>query len=586
MSRRSFFIQLICIVCSALTLVDSRALFAPYLLAALFAFYCLCKNRTADVPEDAKALRIIGIASAVSSLMLTLANYGLWLHPHMPDIRSALFVRICKLLLLLILLSGFYFSTKNILTHIVFCKDSFVPKGRIPQEARAHLFFTVPFAALAVIYIVIWALCYYPGLLSLDSLDQIRQMFSGEYSNHQPFYHTMLMSLFIRPAYALTGNINTAVAVYSVFQILFMAATFSFVIYNMARLKLPVWCEVLAGICYALLPYHFMFSFTLWKDVYFGAFVTLLIVFFIRIAKGIGNSQPNHIGFAVCGPVICLIRSNGLFTYIFVFVFILLLLREQKKMLIIMLATICVSFVCKHTVLNMLGVTPPDTVESLSIPLQQVARVVADGGNITAEDTALLSDILDVEEVKEKYDPDISDPVKNMIRDFGNEQYLSDNMGAFAGLYLRTLIHNPMKYIEAYVDSTCGYWNSGYNYWVWFWDVESNEMGIERTVFSESMLHAMDEYLWLFYNNRILQVFIAVGLFVWILLMILARDIARSDRIGIITTIPILSILLSLLISSPVYSEFRYMYALFCALPIIAAVALTPEVAGKTEETQ
>jgi hypothetical protein len=36
-------------------------------------------------------------------------------------------------------------------------------------------------------------------------------------------------------------------------------------------------------------------------------------------------------------------------------------------------------------------------------------------------------------------------------------------------------------------------------------------------------------------------------------------------------------IVLSLLVATPVYSEFRYMYAVFCALPFILAVVLRPE---------
>ena len=188
------------------------------------------------------------------------------------------------------------------------------------------------------------------------------------------------------------------------------------------------------------------------------------------------------------------------------------------------------------------------------------------------EDRKLLSNIIDVSSIKETYDPDISDPIKNAIRDFGNQDYLSQNMAKFGGLYLRGLIHNPMKYIEAWVDSTCGYWNGGYNYWIWFWDVEDNPYGISRSVASPAMLRVMDEYLWLFYNNRLFQIFGAIGLFVWIVVIAFARCVSTSNRTGIIAIVPILAIILSLVVSSPVYAEFRYMYAMFCALPILLAI--------------
>ena len=293
----------------------------------------------------------------------------------------------------------------------------------------------------------------------------------------------------------------------------------------------------------------------------------------------------NYIGFSVCGPFICLIRSNGLFAYVFVFLALIMLARKQKKLAYIMLITIAVSLLLKHGVLKFIGVTPPDTVESLSIPLQQISRVIAEDGYIEDADRQLILRVMDIDRVKDTYDPEISDPIKNLIRDCGDQEYLAQNKGAFALAYLRTLAHNPMKYVLAWTDSTCGYWHSGYGYWVWYWDVESNPYGITRSVASPGMLHVMDEYLWLFYNNNILQMFTSIGLFVWIMLVLLAVCIFTGNRAGIISTVPVLAILLSLLISSPVFSEFRYMYAMFCALPVITAITLTDGVGkrGKSD---
>ena len=288
---------------------------------------------------------------------------------------------------------------------------------------------------------------------------------------------------------------------------------------------------------------------------------------------GEGKRILNLVGFSLCGPIICLLRSNGLFAYVFVLLAVILLARKHRELIIIMAVTIVAAFVLKHSVLTALDVTPPDTVESLSIPLQQVARVVADGGEMSAEDTELLSRIIDVSAIKDNYDPNISDPVKNMIRDFGNQSYLSDNMGEYAGLYVRTFLNNPMTYIVSWVDSTCGYWNSGYNYWVWYWDVESNSFGISRQINSDGFLRAMDEYLWLYYNTGFFGIFTCIGLFVWMIMLAFAKCISEGNRTGIISITPILAIWLSLLISSPVFAEFRYMYALFCALPILLAVS-------------
>ncbi|MBO4267478.1 MAG: hypothetical protein J5910_09870 [Lachnospiraceae bacterium] len=557
-----------------LTLLDSGSYFAPYLIAGLAAFYCLLKNRTDGTDRKYRTPRSIIIVSFIAAVFITLANHKIWLHPVMPDIRSAMFVRICKLLLVLILMSGVYVIVLNILVFIRHDPEKIMFTPSEESSKSKLFFFCIPFTAMLIIYMTIYLCCYYPGILSVDSIDQIGQFFTGQYSNHHPFYHSVVIGLFLRAGLAVFGNINSAVAGFIIVQIIFMVTVFSFVIYNMAVLGLPRWVLVATSIWYCVMPFHFMYSFTLWKDVPFGAFVACLITFFIRIMTRKGNMRLNYIGFSVCGPFICLFRSNGMFAYVFVFLALILLARKQKKLLIITGMTILVCLILKYGVLKLFSVTPPDTVESLSIPLQQVARVIAEDGFIEDGDRALISQIIDIDSAKESYDPTISDPIKNLIRDFGNQDHLSQNMSAYAGVYLRTLSHNPMTYVIAWVDSTCGYWNSGYDYWVWYWDVQENPYGITRTIRSEGVLHAMDEYLWLYYNNTVLQLLTSIGLAVWILLILLAVSLFTGNRTATLSTIPILAIILSLLISSPVFSEFRYMYALFCSLPMIMAITL------------
>ncbi|MBR6159413.1 MAG: hypothetical protein IKQ40_03845 [Lachnospiraceae bacterium] len=524
-------------------------------------------------------------ASIVLALFITLANYGIWQHPELPEVRSVLFVRLYKLLLILAIMTGSFFCTYCILLYTVYHTDSFTvltaPVYR--SGASKFLYFLIPFCVTAAVYLAIYFCCYWPGLMSLDSIDQVDQIFTGRFSNHQPFYHTMILGAFLNAGLSIFGNINYAVALYVTVQILFMAVTAGYVTMSMAELAMPKWMIATATLWYALMPYHIMYSFTVWKDVYFSAFITIMIILLIKIAREGGNFG-RYLAFTIFSILICLIRSNGLFAYVFVFLGVLILLRKRRGLLFIMPAVTILAFVLKHNVLNSLGVIQPDTVESLSIPLQQISRVIKDDGNIAQDDMQFLSKIIDPSTIKEVYNPDISDPVKNAIRDLGDQDYLKDNLGQFFTVYLRTVIRNPMTVVTAWVDSTCGYWNSGYNYWVWFWDIEENNYGITRTVASEGMQLVMDEYLWMFYNTRIFQVFTAIGMFVWIVLVLFAKNIATANRAGIIAIIPILAVLLSLLVSSPVYAEFRYMYPLFTALPMLFAVTCAGASDGKNSE--
>ncbi len=552
-------------------LQGTDAYYAPYLLAALFAFFCLQKNRTASVAPG-KAVYII---SAVCAFMLTLANHRLWVHPNMPDERSALFFRLYKLLIILVIFLGCFISIKNILHFIKDNRSSYPVTGNTAVAKRSYLYFAIPFLLMFIVYFTLYRMCYYPGILSVDAIDQITQIFTGEWSNHHPLCHTMLIKLFFAPALSITGNINSAVSAYVIFQIIFMCAVFSFLTLTMAQLRMPKYALVIATVWYALMPFHIMFSFTIWKDVIFGAFVTLFVIFLVRIASNLGNSIANHVGFALSSLAFCLFRSNGMFAFVIVTVCLFFAFGKNRRLVMIAAASIVVAFIIKHGVFSMMNVTQPDTVEMLSIPLQQVTRVIVDEGNITDEDRALISNILDIEQAKLKYDPGISDPIKNMIRDYGNQQFLSENKGAFFGMYLRTFIRNPLSYMLAFVDQTKGYWNSGYRYMLWYWDVESNDLGIERVITSSRINTALGEYLWLFYDDPAVRILASIGLGVWILLLAFYKNLTGKNYVALMTTVPSIAIIISLLVSTPAYSEFRYVYSLYCLMPLIIFMALS-----------
>ncbi len=115
-----------------------------------------------------------------------------------------------------------------------------------------------------------------------------------------------------------------------------------------------------------------------------------------------------------------------------------------------------------------------------------------------------------------------------------------------------------------------GYWNGGYSYWRWADWVEGKEdLGLERTVYAKNMKKCVDEYFWLFSENLFLQIFLCIGFHVWIVLILFFFCIVRKDKEGLFLTVPLIAILITLLISTPVYSEFRYVYAIFCCLPFL-----------------
>ena len=73
---------------------------------------------------------------------------------------------------------------------------------------------------------------------------------------------------------------------------------------------------------------------------------------------------------------------------------------------------------------------------------------------------------------------------------------------------------------------------------------------------------------------------------VWILLLAFYKNITGKNYVALMTTIPSIAIIISLLVSTPAYSEFRYVYSLYCLIPLIVFMALSRPVATQTGKTE
>lgn len=416
----------------------------------------------------------------------------------------------------------------------------------------------------------------YPGTLTPDSIWQMSQVLTHTYSNHHPYYHTQIIHFLVWIGYHLFGNINAAVATYSVFSVGVMASCFAYVVYTIYQAAHNKWLTFGVFLYYLIMPFHIMYSITMWKDVFFGGIVTIFVVTWYRILRQIGKHQKlDWVIMLISALGMCVLRSNGLMAFgCSVIVFGILFGKKQRKMLLCFMGVIIVSFILKHPVLSALKVTQPDTIEALSIPAQQIARVVVNERELTDKQTELLSQVIDIEKISEEYLSFISDPVKELVREKDNQDYIGTHRLEFISLYVQLGLRYPADYIAAWIDQTKGYWNAGYDYWRWTSGVYKNSLGIERTVNSEHFSSLVGFCLYLWEHNSITQLFLSIGLYVWGIIFSTYMAIIKRKRVELFVAIPFLAVILSLLIATPVYAEFRYAYAIFCGMPFLLFTAL------------
>ena len=581
-SRLALPIQICLMALWGTQLLNTDAYYVNYLLILIAASVCFLINaKSADLSISSNGDRftdtVILVSAAAFSCMVGSANYRIWALTDLPEEFGTCFRWIYRIFLIVSIYVGGFFVFRNIFTVVFSNINGLKWKSDKEERTDPKKIFLISFTLLVLTRCILLYSCQYPGNLTPDSTMQISQTISGEYTNHHPFYHTMVIKCFMDLGMFLFHDINAAVATYSFFQILFMAMSFSFAVSTMARMEVPRWIIRITMVFFLFMPYHIIYAATMWKDVMFGCFILLLTIFTYRCMNGIGSRYLNYVMLALSGIGTCLFRSNGFFAFLlFTLAFVLIRKLSNRGVLIVLVAVLAVSSVMKYPVLANLGVSQPDISEYLSIPTQQIARVIYEGCELNEWEKSVLSEVIDLDKVPEKYANHISDPIKGLIVQKGNQQFIAANKGTFIKLYFSLGLKYPLVYLRAWIDQTRGYWNAGYEYWRWYNGVIDDSLGLKRTVNISFLDTALREYLWLFTGIQILRLFLSIGLFVWIDLLMFIISFLKKDPDGIIASLPILVVVLSLLVSTPVFSEFRYVYAAFCSLPMVIVIVMRP----------
>lgn len=567
------FLQIFSIIYWFTFLLYSNSYYMPYLIVGIGGCISLYKN-VADhkVYYRSKEQFLILIFSFLYALIIVAANYAMFLNLPYPEESGILFHMFYSGFTVICTFAGGFFVFWNLLNYLLDKLGNFY-WIKVEYQYSPKLICILSWILITCINMFLMLMCKYPGNVSLDSMNCIHQSLTGEYNNHQPFYFTVFVKFFQVIGLKITDDINFSTVLFSGFQIIFMAGCFSFIIVTLYQMKLSLKLILCCQIWLTFMPYHIMYSFTMWKDVMFGGVVSLFIVSAFRVLNNIGNNRALNYLFLIIGSVgMCLLRSNGWFAYLLTICgFIFLFGKSKKKLCIIFIMVAGVTFLLKHPVLNYLNVRQPDIIEALSIPIQQIARVITDCGDIKMkeEQRELLNKIVDVEAVPDVYNASCSDSEKGLFRTTGNPDYLIEHKMEYIKLYLEIGISYPHKYLEAWIDQTKGYWNGGHQGGTWSDVVVENEYGVERIVYSEKINKMFNDYLWLFHNERVLSIFVCIGFHVWILMGLGLINIVRKNKEGIFMLFPVGFIIISLLISTPLDSEFRYIYALFCCLPFL-----------------
>ena len=500
--------------------------------------------------------RLLVIPAILLSTMVTVANWNLYRGLD-ESVNAFYFVTV--------LISGIYIFYRAIQgLYALYTSTVFYPP--MYTKRRMMSVFVFVFCFCFAIDLLFLFLVADPGIVTNDSLAQINNILTGEYSNHHPVFNTMVIKLFIDIAFMLGMNINVGILFFCIFQSLFMSLIYAYCVETMCEMRMNKAVLTVVTIFYAIVPYNFVYSVTLTKDTMFAGFALILVISLFRIREQLGGKIISMILLFVSSVGFILFRTNGYYAYIALLVILLFVKFNRKKETVcIALSAFAIAVILRGPVLDSLNVVQPDTAESLSIPLQQIGRYVKDGGTLSDSERAYLNTIMDVDRIPDEYEDWISDPMKNLVRDAGGNSVIEADKAKFIKTWLSLGLKSPVLYMDAWVDMTRAYYNSSYsNGSIYYVGVIENDLGIGTNVKSEALKNVIVKCDSIMQGKAIT----GMGLCLWILVILMSFSLMNRDY-GFIENTVYVAIVLTLLIATPVGNSFRYAYPVFVGLPFV-----------------
>lgn len=440
--------------------------------------------------------------------------------------------------------------------------------------------FKTSFILMAILY-GIYLIAYYPGVVGYDPSYQIKEVMGIEnfYSESiniinshtlitqfNPILHTLLIGGLFKIGYLL-GNVNFGIFLYTFIQVIAMILTLSYSIEFMFKEKVPDTLIFIVLLIYLLVPIFPFYAISAFKDTYFAIFFILFVIQLYKCVK-YDLKGMNMIFLILSALGLCFFRLNGFMTVIISLVLVLLSIKKNRKMIVISGLIVGLIYFSYNGIINYLKITPTSFREVLSVPIQQTSALIVNKEDVISEkDRVIIEKIIDYDSVKEKYDPELADPVKNTYNKNATQEEIKD----YFEVWLKYLFKEPLIYVEATVNNVYGYFYPEAQQWYFYYKKYNtlNEAGFDYHYNSLKVVRSLlYDYGMAFQYIPILSLFVNIGITSWIYMFLIAYLIIKKEKKYINILIPsILTILMCVV--GPVNTYYRYVIPYSMSLPVI-----------------
>ena len=463
--------------------------------------------------------------------------------------------------------------------------------GKYCSCLKKYPFWTA-FFTLFLLYLP-YMIYSYPGIFSTDTKIQLE---NGYYAlaggdvhlkNHHPVVHTLLLRFCTWVGEEFFGSVNVGIFLVSLAQSILLFAVIAWCVRLLVEKQVSekVICLILGF--YVISPRIRNYIFLLVKDAWFAAFVLLFLVQLYRVLTDMQESSRERIRdrslLAAAMLGIFFFRQDGVYVLLLTWLMILIVCKNRRRMSFGILAAVLIgSNLYTNVLLPACQVSPSNIREMFSIPFQQTARYIRDAGeDVTDEEREAIAAILDYDSLAERYNPNLSDPVKATY----NKEAGREELAEYFRVWFQMMWKHPDIYVQATMNNLYGYfYPDGYTTKLYSYENSAEHMEDMNVTLEPFGTDFAYPEKWNSVRNRAetfreqifqLPVLSALNLsafYIWILILWFFYAFGHRQKHALLLVWPLLIILL-ICMAGPAYGwYFRYMYSIAVCLPVVIAL--------------
>lgn len=459
-------------------------------------------------------------------------------------------------------------------------------------EERKHYSFKLEMV-LFFILLVSYIIClftYFPGVGMNDGLNILNERMS--ISKQFPVFYCAFVTLLGKIGYHF-GTLQISIALYSVCQVIAASLISAGIIGWFWRKRVPQIIKIIFALFFVFEPLVSMYVISMLKDTLFSLLLIGAMIFLYEIIHE--SPWPNKgklfwVLFWMDLAGIAVLRNNGVYISVVLLIILTYGYSAYRKKFVLMIGGLIVILGLGKLVMLHYGEEQLFQ-EVAGIPLQQIAAVVSEDGDMTEEQEVFIGQIMSLDIIKEKYNPYTLDVLKWDHENF-NREFLNENKGEFLKIWAQLLPKNLDIYIKAYLNQTYWFWaprqegtvqcfytilNFAGNQWLYEF-VENNGIH-DQPLFPETINNVLRSY----YNLG--QYYFREGVCFWIMLgSAFLLFLKKRDWNQLLIYLPCILLWLTIMISTPVASSMRYVFAFVYGLPVFVGVLFIGEKNGEQNE--